>query len=172
MPILGILDENGNCETCDPVSFKKIRLARQTAVVNYLKANGVEMKQVDRIIDGGVCGLERPDIYIECITHILIVEVDEDQHSGRACECEQSRMVNISQPNGMKTLFLRFNPDEYNRPKGIKQEPTSKRFQTLLDWVNHWKKTEPTDFLSVMYLYFDWYEHGGEKLECILPMDR
>jgi len=170
-PFLGILDKDGNCETCDPASFKKVRLAKQTAVVDYLKANGIEMKQIDRIIDGGVCGLERPDIYIDCGTHILIVEVDEDQHSGRPCECEQTRMVNISQSNGLKTFFLRFNPDGYKRPKGIKQESTAKRFKTLLDWVNHWKKTEPIDFLSVMYLYFDGYQHGFEKVECIISME-
>ena len=91
--LLGIVDADGNCETCDPAAFKRIRLAKQNMVRDFLLAQGVPLTSVDRMIDGGECGKERPDFFIDCDTHILIIEVDEHQHSGRACECEQTRMV-------------------------------------------------------------------------------
>ncbi|KAI9004794.1 hypothetical protein BC832DRAFT_540183 [Gaertneriomyces semiglobifer] len=95
--LLGILDSNGHCETCDPDMFKRMRLAKQNVVKDFLKANNVDAV-VDRIIDAGDCGRERPDFWIDCGTHILVMEVDEHQHSGRACECEQTKMVNIIPP--------------------------------------------------------------------------
>ncbi|KAI9101298.1 hypothetical protein DFS34DRAFT_648176 [Phlyctochytrium arcticum] len=48
---------------------------------------------------------------------MLVVEVDEDQHSSSACECEPTRMVNISQSFGMATVFLGWNPGEYRNPR-------------------------------------------------------
>lgn len=77
----------------------------------------IKMDQIDKVIDNGKCGLERPDFYIDSAPHILIIEVDEDQHSGRACECEQIRMVNISQSNSLPTVFLQFDPDKYKAKK-------------------------------------------------------
>ncbi len=154
--LLGILDRNDNCETCDPVTFKRIALAKQNMVRDYLITEGFVFETIDRMIDGGVCGKERPDFYIDCGTHILIIEVDEHQHSGRACECEQTRMVNISQSNGMPTIFLRWNPDRYkSAKKGAVMTATSRRLAILTEWTLHHIKTPPTEFLSVMYLFFD-----------------
>ncbi len=170
--LLGILDRNDNCETCDPATFKRIALAKQNMVRDYLIAEGFVFETVDRIIDGGVCGKERPDFYIDCGTHILIIEVDEHQHSGRACECEQTRMVNISQSNGMRTIFLRWNPDPYKPSrKGVPMMATSRRLVVLKEWVRHHLKTPPSEFLSVMYLFFDGYEYGDEKLEVMLACE-
>ena len=170
--LLGIIDKNDNCETCDPETFKRVRLAKQNAVVDFLRVNGVEILSVDRMIDGGDCGKERPDILLDCVTHRVVIEVDEHQHSGRPCLCEQTRMVDISQSNGIKTLFLRFNPDKYKVANaGVKMDSTARRLQVLLEWTWHWIKIEPTDFLSVMYLYFDGYSYGNEKLETMLKME-
>ena len=170
--LLGVLDKESHCETCNPEAFKRVRLAKQNMVRDFLIAHGIIFNSIDRMIDGGACGRERPDFFIDCGTHILIIECDEHQHSGRACECEQTRMVNISQSNGMKRIFLRFNPDTYKvARKGLKQDATSKRLENLLIWTKHWMKTEPQDFLSVMYMYFDEYVYGEEKVETILKMD-
>jgi hypothetical protein len=40
---------------------------------------------------------ERPDFLWDQGHLVVIVEVDEEQHLGRACECEQARMINVSQ---------------------------------------------------------------------------
>jgi hypothetical protein len=170
--LLGLLDKNEHCETCDPNAFKIIQLAKQNMVRDFLLASEIQLEEIDKIIDNGVCGKERPDFRIDCDTHILIIEVDEHQHSERPCECEQTRMVNISQSNGMPTIFIRFNPDPYKvKKKGQKMVGTSKRLEHLLEWIKYYKSHQPTDFLSVMYLYFNGFEKGNESLQTILKME-
>jgi hypothetical protein len=150
--------------------YQRIRLAKQNMVRDYLLHEGFKFTTVDRAIDGGICGLERPDFYIDCGTHFLIIEVDEHQHSGRPCECEQARMVNISQSNGLPTVFLRWNPDRYKLPrKGAQMAASSRRLAVLKEWALHHLVKQPVEFLSVLYLFFDGYEYGQEKLETILP---
>ena len=163
--LLGIVDAKGLCDTCDPITFQRVRLAKQNAVEHFLRAANVPLTSVDKTIDGGVCGKERPDFFIDCGTHVLIIEVDENQHSGRPCECEQTRMVNISQSNGIKTFFLRYNPDKY---KNSAMESTVKRLDTLLRWTRHHMENIPEHFLSVQYLYFDGYNPGDHVIEKII----
>jgi len=101
----------------------------------------------------------------------MVIEVDEHQHSGRECFCEQARMVNVSQSNGMTTLFIRTNPDVYKPPKGTAMDSTRRRLDILLEWVKHYQKTVPKDFLSVLYLHFDGYKYGEEKVQTILARE-
>ena len=165
--LLGLVDKNMNCETCDPDAFKTIRLAKQNQVRDYLLANDVTFTSIDRTINGGACGRERPDFLIDCVTHMLVIEVDEHQHAGNPCECEQMRMVNISQSNGMPTIFLRYNPDTYKVQKGLKMFSTSQRLDYLLRWTKHLQQQTPTGYLQVLYLFFDYFERGGEKIETL-----
>ena len=169
--LLGLLDKNSNCETCDPNTFKTIRLAKQNRVRDYLLAHEVQINAVDRMIDGGACGRERPDFLIDCGTHILVIEVDEHQHAGRPCECEQTRMVNISQSNGLPTIFLRYNPDTYKVTKGHRMIATSQRLGDLLRWTQLLQQRPPTAYLQVLYLFFDGFEKGKESFETIIPFD-
>ena len=101
---------------------------------------------------------------------MLVVEVDEHQHAGRPCECEQTRKVNVSQSIGMPTIFLRYNPnpDKYKVKRGHQMVSTGRRLAHLVEWARHLQKEKPTAFLQVMYLYFDHFERGNEKLETIL----
>ena len=50
---------------------------------------------------------------IDCNTHFIVVEIDEGQHKQYTKECEFSRMSNIYLANGLPTLFIRFNPDDF-----------------------------------------------------------
>lgn len=52
----------------------------------------------------------------------VVLEVDGHQQPSYACECEQLRMINLSQSLGLPKVFLRYNPDRYcpvdaSRPK-------------------------------------------------------
>ncbi|KAJ3185908.1 hypothetical protein HDU85_000819 [Gaertneriomyces sp. JEL0708] len=161
--LLGIVDPNDHCETCDPDMFKRMRLARQNVVKDFLEANNVDAV-VDRIIDAGDCGRERPDFWVDCGTHILVMGVDEHQHSGRACECE---LTNITASNGVATTFLRFNPDKYRTLPGDKVLPISRRPEILLEWTTHHIQNPPAALLSVMHLFFNEYRYGDEKLTSI-----
>ncbi|KAJ3032935.1 hypothetical protein HDV00_006979, partial [Rhizophlyctis rosea] len=166
-----IVDRDEDCETCDPVTFKRIYLAKQNVVKHFLVTHGIKFTTVDRPVDDGKCGKERPDFYIDCGTHILMIEVNEHQHSGRPCECEQTRMVNISQSNGMKTMFLCWNPDKYKAKPGRKNETMGRLLDVLLEFVGHYSINPPKGFLEVIYLYFDGYAYGEETTETILAME-
>ena len=62
----------------------------------------------------GACSLRRPDVFIECYTHTVIVECDENQHKGSNYTCENKRMMELFQDLGSRPIvFIRFNPDSY-----------------------------------------------------------
>lgn len=73
----------------------------------------------DQQIDGG-CSRRRPDIFIELLTHSLIVEIDEQQHNDADyCSCENKRMMQLYEDLGRRPLvFIRFNPDRYTTSNG------------------------------------------------------
>ena len=65
-----------------------------------------------RIYDG--CSKRRPDILADFGTHLIMVEVDENQHNQYETTCENRRMMELSQDVGHRPIvLLRFNPDEY-----------------------------------------------------------
>jgi hypothetical protein len=114
-----VLSSSGHCEFCDPsAAHKRRRLAKQDEVKHYL---AVHMPQyppcsTDRTpAELRACGdRERPDFLWDKGHLVVILEVDEEQHLGRACECEQARMINVSQDLvAPRTLWIRYNPDVY-----------------------------------------------------------
>jgi hypothetical protein len=117
-----VLSCTGHCEFCDPsAARKRRRLAKQDEVKHYL---AVHMPQhppssIDRALaELRACGdRERPDLLWDKGHLVVILEVDEEQHLGRACECEQMRMINVSQDLAApRTLWIRYNPDAYSSP--------------------------------------------------------
>ncbi len=70
----------------------------------------------DQIVDDG-CSARRPDVRIECLTHSIIIECDENQHKNY--DCEDKRIMEIFQDLGNRPLILiRFNPDSYKDKEG------------------------------------------------------
>ena len=159
--LIDILDKESRCALCDPSAFQRVRLAKQREVKLWLDGGGHgDYVIYDKVIDQGLCGKERPDFAFDCGTHYVIVEVDENQHSDRQETCECVRMVNISQSVGMKTIFLRYNPDPF-KSAGRKQNPGfTRRRDTVLRWLTYLRATEPEHFLSVIHLFYDGYEDG------------
>jgi hypothetical protein len=93
-----------------------------------LKNNVVEMWR-DMVIDSS-CTRARPDFAYHCGTHIVIVEVDEEQHrSYNNCgfekdekmKAENIRMYNIGNIfQGLPVVFIRYNPDDYKNSNNKK----------------------------------------------------
>ena len=73
--------------------------------MDYLNSRELVGMSTDVIIDHGECGAERPDRVFDFGNKIIILECDEDQHRYRICECEQTRMVNISQSFNHRPSF-------------------------------------------------------------------
>jgi hypothetical protein len=45
---------------------------------------------------------------------IIIIEIDENQHIDYDCNCENKRIMELSQDLGHRPIiFIRFNPDDY-----------------------------------------------------------
>ena len=174
--LLSVLDNTEKCKYCNPSAWTYVRLAKQKEVEALFKAENLEYTSTDTTIDGGECGLERPDFVFEAASHFIVVEVDEDQHKSRACECEQARMVNISQSFGMPTIFLRYNPDNYRVNKVPKHVTKATRHKTLVSWLCKLMVLEPEElqehgFLSVLHLYFDDFNPRKVQWETILYFD-
>lgn len=155
-----ILDSNNKCEYCNPEMFKRAALAKQNKLMDFLDSVDLKGNSTDKIIDGGICGLERPDRVFDFGDKIIILECDEEQHRNRSCACEQTRMVNIGQTfGGVPVYFIRFNPDDYlpfnnKNPEDIKAR--YKLLEILLKNIkdNKYKKL-PKALVSAIYLYFD-----------------
>jgi len=74
---------------------------------------------MDKIINNG-CSKRRPDAYSDLLTHVLIVECDEDQHKDYEKLCDNKRTMEIFQDFGNRPIvFIRFNPDKYINSLGI-----------------------------------------------------
>ena len=171
--LLYILDSNNMCEHCNPVSWNKTVLLKQKSLMTYLDSRGLNGNTTDRIIDGGQCGMERPDRVYDFGNKIIILECDEHQHRDRICVCEQTRMINISQSfGGIPVYFIRFNPDKYtSKHTEIQEENISKRYKLCGDLIQDIKMeriTLPLSLVSAIYLYFDgWSSIDQEKWHII-----
>lgn len=117
------------------------------------------------------CSKYRPDFRIECFTHTVIVENDENSHSHKGYSCENKRMMSIFQDLGNRPLiFIRFNPDAYMdgavKIKGcfrlnqqnklvVDEETFNKRFEELLKEINCSINSVPEKEVHVKYLFYN-----------------
>ncbi len=172
--LLEVLDSTNFCGNCHNFVVKRQHLAKQRAVFDFLEAHNQQAEQKDRRIDNGSCGNERPDWICQIAKdaqHIVVLEIDEDQHKSNQCSCEITRMINISQSIGMPTLFIRYNPDSYRdkNDKPVKISDTKRR-EILLKWITHAHTLPPIssgDFLRVVYLFYDGFDMGNVEVQQI-----
>ena len=174
--LLYILDNDNKCENCS-ISSKKYIMKKQNDLMTYLDSRDLCGDKTDSIIDNGRCGKERPDRIYDFEDKIIILECDENQHSDRACLCEQIRMVNIGQSfGGIPVYFIRFNPDNYKlKYKGLSHETLAKRYDTcgnLIQDIKNQRIKLPVAMVSAIYLYYDnWESLHNEKWTIITPFE-
>lgn len=140
------------CAYCKPKSTLRQK-TKEMKVVNFLQENKIELIHNKSV--GYVCGNYRPDVRIDAGTHLVIVEIDEDQHRHYEQSCEVVRMLNIHQSEGLRCVFLRYNPDivKYNNKTVRIYE--NKRLDLLLDRVRYHIKNVPEDEITVYRLYYN-----------------
>ena len=156
--LLNVLDNTNHCSDCGDFKFRRVHLAKQKEVKAFLDTSKIIYESYYRIIDS-TCGLERPDFIIECKTHKIILEVDENQHKSYNADCEKARMINISQSLGMPVIFVRYNPDTFKKTVKFNKRITKQyRKELMLEWLKHCFLLSPKngdEFLRVVYLFFD-----------------
>ncbi len=124
----------------------------------------------DLIVKDG-CSKRRPDIFLDFGSFIIIIEVDENQHIGYDCTCENRRLMEISQDvNHRPTVFIRFNPDKYY-DKNNNKIPSCfsiTKETGALKITDEGKWNERLNNLKEVSEY--WIEHGTEKTLEVIQM--
>ena len=129
----------------------------------------------DKTVNGG-CSKRRHDLLLDLAYQVIIIEVDENQHTDYDCSCENKRIMELSQDLGHRPIvFIRFNPDDYvNNKKTItscwasnkngicivkksKQAEWRQRLEALENQINYWinpeNKTNKT--IEIIQLFYD-----------------
>jgi plastocyanin len=145
---------------------------KEYAVVEFVKEKFKFNWIADKIINGG-CSRRRPDLLLDLMTHIIIIEVDENQHVMYDCSCENKRIMELSQDLGHRPIvFIRFNPDEYFTHKNItscwgqdkhgicvvkksKIKEWESRLTTLEQTVQYWINYSTEKTIEVVELFYD-----------------
>ena len=125
--------------------------------------------KLDKTIDGG-CSRRRPDGFLDLLTHVIIIEIDENEHKSYDDTCNNRRTMELSQDVGHRPIvFIRLNPDGYTldgkRMKGsfsltksgelkVVKKEFSKRLNSLIESVETYIIAKPEKTISVEYLYF------------------
>ena len=149
---------------------------KEYAVVEYVKTRFPSFNWIaDKIVNGG-CSKRRPDLLLDLLYQIVIIEVDENQHTDYDCSCQNKRIMELSQDLGHRPIvFIRFNPDDYEQneiiitscwgqdEKGIcivkktKKSEWIKRLKTLEEQIKYW--INPTNMtnktIETIQLYYD-----------------
>jgi hypothetical protein len=126
---------------------------------------------LDKRIEGG-CSKRRPDFLLDMGSHIIIVEVDENQHNGY--DCENRRLMEISLDLAHRPIvFIRFNPDDYTKEDGTKIESCWKlnhlgimiinknyenewneRIKILIEQINYWINNPSEKTIEIIQLFY------------------
>ena len=130
---------------------------------------------VDKRVPDG-CSRRRPDLLLDLGSHVIIVEIDENQHTDYDTTCEISRVNELFIDVSFRSIvFIRFNPDEYidsngsevkscwkiNRKTGIliidknKIEEWNARLQSLRDQIQYWIDNTCEEPIKTVHLFYD-----------------
>lgn len=92
---------------------------KERAVADFIAAAFPDLPWVfDKRVEGG-CSRRRPDVLADLGSCVLIVEVDENEHSSYDCTCENKRLMQLFMDAGSRPLIMiRFNPDAYVQRSG------------------------------------------------------
>jgi hypothetical protein len=114
------LQYKGHCLRCFIFKFPENKVSRNYKIkeqhmVDFIKETYSDITfMFDKTT--GACSKRRPDAYLDLLTHVLIIECDENQHRSYTTSCENSRTMELFQDfNNRPIVFIRFNPDTYSK---------------------------------------------------------
>jgi EsV-like protein len=142
--------DNTKCSYCNPNARQK---TKEKEVYDFLKKNNIEFEYNKSTYKE--CGQYFPDFKIDCNTHFIVIECDEEQHKQYTKECEFSRMNNIYLYNGLPTIFIRFNPDDFKINNKRHQIKIKTKLNKLLELINKYKDIELKNCIELIYMYYN-----------------
>jgi hypothetical protein len=169
----------GYCLRCFIHKFPESKIirdygTREAKVTEFIKQEFKDLNIIyNKQIEGG-CSQNRPDIFIDCLTHSVIIEVDEHQHKATSYtpECEIQRINNLFTDLADRPIvFIRFNPDsyknkngkvikscfEYTEDKGLPKanKTLQSRLKKLKEEINKNINIIPNTNITTIKLYYD-----------------
>lgn len=183
----GMIDvENARCKTpmCD------IILAGSTAYKEYcarcsaymfpdekhgrFKTREMKLKEylVDQYPDKTIvhdkrveCHLYRPDFVFDMGSHVIVIELDENQHRSYDMSCDNKRLMSIFHGLASRPMvMIRFNPDRYDSVAGCFKKDGQLsgngkewklRTEKLKSRVDFWLGSQPDREITIEHLFFD-----------------
>ena len=151
---------------------------KERSVVEFVTTKFPDFTWVaDKHVSGG-CSKRRPDLLLDLGDQIIIVEIDENQHTDYDCSCENKRIMELSQDVGHRPIiFIRFNPDDYinndinitscwgQNNKGIcvvkksKEKEWSERLKSLENQINYWIDNKTDKTIEIIQLFYDIFKN-------------
>ena len=175
-----ILNLDNLCLYCE-IPEDKIIMKKQYQVKKWLDEQKYNYVSYDKPIDNGICNKYRPDFVFESNNSAfsIVIEVDEHMHKRGEYtpECEEIRMINISQSLGQPTIFIRFNPDPYHKNgEKITNYVPLERFKILKKILDKYldtsvEKIRKMGFCSMIQLFYDDFDKNNIKYTSILGFD-
>ena len=169
---------DGYCLRCFIHLFPDKPVARnyktkEQATVDFIKQQFPDKTWItDKTITGG-CSKRRPDLLMDYGEHIIIIEIDENQHKSYD-DCYNRRIMEISQDLGHRpVVFIRFNPDDYidkdnknikscwttTRKTGLVKINNKKnweqRLNVLKNQVQYWIENKTEKTVETVHLFYD-----------------
>jgi hypothetical protein len=166
----------GYCLRCFIYKFPDVKISRNYKVKELFMTDFIKEQFKDQVItfdkQTGGCSKRRPDVCIDKLTHVVILECDENQH--RDTSCENKRMMELFQDfNNRPVVFIRFYPDSYINEDGKKVLSSFKMHKALdvpvirepKEWVGRlnvlketickWLNVIPSKEVTYEYLFYD-----------------
>jgi hypothetical protein len=172
---------DGYCRFCYMNLFPDKPVSRnyktkEYSVVEFVKNTFPDFHWIaDKTINGG-CSKRRPDLLLDLGYQIIIIEVDENQHTDYDCSCDNKRIMELSQDLGHRPIvFVRFNPDDYDKNgsnitscwgpdkngicvvKKSKKNEWSERLNALEEQITYWinPENETNKTIETIQLFYD-----------------
>jgi hypothetical protein len=171
----------GYCMRCFVYTFPDEPVSRNYRIkekhfTDWVRQEFTNMNiQINQTINGG-CSKRRPDVFIDMLTHSIIMEFDENQHEDYDTTCEVVRINELYTDLADRPIvFIRFNPDEYNDNEGNfykscfkyiqsgipvieSQEEWEKRLMKVKNVVNQNILYVPDEPITIIYLYYEGFD--------------
>jgi hypothetical protein len=169
----------GYCLRCFIYTFPGEKVARnyktkEFCVAEHIKQQFQEYDWIcDKTVSGG-CSRKRPDMLLHMGSHVIIVEIDENQHDTYETSCDNFRTMSLYTDLGYSPIvFIRFNPDRYINNgvvhtscwranvsgimvvKKSSEYDWKQRLSALCETITKYTKCEPEKAITTISLFYN-----------------